>query len=202
MRADRERLIASPATCPPEPIWLWTSGTITPSASRSQISRRRFRRQTPATIVTRTRRRIGRRWRSKNGIGAVRKGFQGWGEAFHLARGGDPAARDLLLKLVDEPATPAVARATALIEAQRLPSISVEQAASSALDDPDPLVRIAALRAQSPSAPLDRVGGARVPCCPIRYGRCASRPPACSPTSPRMRSRRRSRSPGGRMGGI
>ena len=87
---------------------------------------------------------------------AVRKGFQDWGEAFHLARGGDPAARDLLLKLVDEPATPAVARATALIEAQRLPSISVEQAASRSLEDPDPLVRIAALRAQSPSAPLDQ----------------------------------------------
>ena len=88
--------------------------------------------------------------------GANRKGFQNWGEAFHLARGGDPAARDLLLKLIDEPATPAVARATALIEARRLPSISVEQAASRSLDDPDPLVRIAALRAQSPSAPLDQ----------------------------------------------
>ncbi len=154
--ADREPPIASPAICPPEPIWSSTSGTITPSASRGQISRKRFRRQTPATIVTRTRRRIGRRWRSKNGTAPVRKGFQGWGEAFHLARGGDPAARDLLLKLVDEPATPAVARATALIEAQRLPSISVEQAASRSLGDPDPLVRIAALRAQSPSAPLDQ----------------------------------------------
>jgi tetratricopeptide (TPR) repeat protein len=49
-----------------------------------------------------------------------------------------------------------VARATALVEARRLPSISVVQAASRSLDDPDPLVRIAALRAQSPSAPLDQ----------------------------------------------
>jgi predicted CXXCH cytochrome family protein len=87
---------------------------------------------------------------------AGRKGFQGWAEAFHRARGGDPAARELLLKLVNEPATPAVARATAIIEAQRLPSISVEQATSRSLGDPDPLVRVAALRAQSPSISLDQ----------------------------------------------
>ena len=122
--------------------------------------------------------------------GAVRKGFQDWGEAFHLARGGDPAARDLLLKLVDEPVTPAVARATALIEAQRLPSISVEQAASRSLEDPDPLVRASppCARNRRPRRSIN-VGGAPVRCCPIRYGRCASRPPACSPTSPRRRSR-------------
>jgi len=87
--------------------------------------------------------------------GPVRKGYQNWAEAFYRARGGDPAARELLLKLVNEPATPAVARATAIIEAQRFPSISVEQATSRSLGDPDPLVRVAALRAQSPSAPLD-----------------------------------------------
>ncbi|MFZ3179657.1 MAG: tetratricopeptide repeat protein, partial [Methylocystis silviterrae] len=38
-------------------------------------------------------------------------------------------------------------------EAQRLPSISVEQATIKALSDPDPLVRVAALRALSPSMP-------------------------------------------------
>lgn len=87
--------------------------------------------------------------------GPLRKGHQNWAEAFHRARLGEPAARELLLKLVNEPATPAVARATAIIEAQRLPSIAVERATSQALGDPDPLVRIAALRAQLPTLPLD-----------------------------------------------
>lgn len=87
--------------------------------------------------------------------GPVRKGYQNWAEAFHLARLGEPAARELLLKLVNEPATPAVVRATAIVEARRLPSIAVERAVSQALGDPDPLVRIAALRALSPSLPLD-----------------------------------------------
>jgi tetratricopeptide (TPR) repeat protein len=87
--------------------------------------------------------------------GPVRKGYQNWAEAFYRARGGDPAARELLLKLVNEPATPAVARAAAIVESQRFLSISVEQATSRSLNDPDPLVRVAALRAQWPSAPLD-----------------------------------------------
>ncbi len=87
--------------------------------------------------------------------GAVRKGLQSWAEAFHRARGGDPAARELLLKLIDEPATAAIARATAIMEAQQLPSSSVEKATINALGDSDPLVRVAALRAQSPSLPRD-----------------------------------------------
>ena len=88
--------------------------------------------------------------------GPHRKGFQNWAEAFHKARLGEPAARELLLKLANDPATPAVARATAISEAQRLPSISVEQATIKALNDPDPLVRVAALRALSPSMPPDQ----------------------------------------------
>ena len=88
--------------------------------------------------------------------GPVRKGLQTWAEALHKARLGEPAARELLLKLANDPATPAVARATAISEAQRLPSISVEQATIKALSDPDPLVRVAALRALSPSMPPDQ----------------------------------------------
>jgi tetratricopeptide (TPR) repeat protein len=91
----------------------------------------------------------------ENWHGPVRKGIQSWAEAFHRARAGEPAARELLLKLIDEPATPAVARATAIVEAQRLPSIAVEQATSRALGNIDPLVRIAALRSQSLSLPID-----------------------------------------------
>ena len=61
-----------------------------------------------------------------------------------------------MLKLANDPATPAVARATAISEAQRLQSISVEQGTIKALTDPDPLVRVAALRALSPSMPPDQ----------------------------------------------
>lgn len=86
--------------------------------------------------------------------GATRKGFQTWGEAFHRARAGEPAARELLLKLAAEPTMPAIVRATAIYEAQRLPSVSVEQATTHALRDPDPLVRVAALRALSPPEPI------------------------------------------------
>jgi len=86
---------------------------------------------------------------------AGRKGLQDWAKAFHLARAGDPAARELLLKLLDAAATPAVARATAVSEAQRLPSRSVESATLRALGDPDPLTRVAALRGLSPSAPRE-----------------------------------------------
>lgn len=88
--------------------------------------------------------------------GPKRKGFQNWAEAFHSARIGAPSARALLLALADDPAVPAVARATAIAEAQRLPALSVEQATSKALGDSDPLVRIAALRALSPALPLDQ----------------------------------------------
>ena len=88
--------------------------------------------------------------------GPVRKGFQTWAEALHKARLGEPAARELLIKLANDPATPAVARATAISEAQRLQSISVEQATIKALSDPHPLVRVAALRALSPSMPPDQ----------------------------------------------
>ena len=59
-----------------------------------------------------------------------------------------------MLKLVNEPATPAVARATAIFEGQRFPSIAMEQAMQRGLDDPDPLVRVAALRGQT-SQPLE-----------------------------------------------
>ncbi|MFO1102509.1 MAG: multiheme c-type cytochrome [Methylocystis sp.] len=88
--------------------------------------------------------------------GPRRKGFQTWAEGFHKVRLGEPAARELLLKLANDPMTPAVVRATAVNEAQRLPSNSVEQATIKALNDADPLVRIAALRALRPSSPINQ----------------------------------------------
>ena len=48
--------------------------------------------------------------------GPVRKGFQTYAEAFHAARLDQLEARDLLLKVVQDASTPAIARATALLE--------------------------------------------------------------------------------------
>ncbi|MGE4173915.1 MAG: tetratricopeptide repeat protein [Methylocystis sp.] len=88
--------------------------------------------------------------------GPHRKGFQNWARAFHEARLGAPAARELLLNIANDSLTPAVSRATAIAEAQRFPSISVEQATLKALSDADPLVRIAALRALPSALPPDQ----------------------------------------------
>ena len=86
--------------------------------------------------------------------GPERKGFQNWAGAFRDARRNEPAARDELIALASEPAVPAIVRATAVSELQGFPSIVTEEAVRKALVDPDPLVRIAALRGQA-GQPLD-----------------------------------------------
>lgn len=87
--------------------------------------------------------------------GATRKGFQTWTEALHRARRGEPAGRTLLLELANKPQTPAIMRATAINEAQRLPSRAVDDLTRKALSDPDPVVRMAAARALS-SLPIEQ----------------------------------------------
>jgi predicted CXXCH cytochrome family protein len=89
------------------------------------------------------------RWHGPN-----RKGHQTWTEAVHRARAGEPAARDMLLKLAAEPTVPGIAKATILSELRRFPSLATETAATKALADPDPMVRIAALRSLA-GAPLE-----------------------------------------------
>lgn len=86
--------------------------------------------------------------------GPERKGFQTWTEAFHRAHADEPAARDLLVTLAGDPATPGIARATALSELQRFPSAATDQAVAGGLTDPDPMVRVTALGALA-GAPLD-----------------------------------------------
>ncbi|MCG5238011.1 tetratricopeptide repeat protein [Xanthobacter oligotrophicus] len=81
------------------------------------------------------------RWHGPN-----RKGHQTWAEAVHRARAGEPAARDMLLKLAAEPAMPGIAKATIITELQRFPSLATDAATTKALADPDPMVRVAALR--------------------------------------------------------
>jgi len=91
----------------------------------------------------------------ENWHGLTRKGFQTWAEAFHRARLGEPSARELLLKIVDDASAPALVRATAINEVQRLPAAAVEQATRRAFKDPDPIVRIAALRSLAPQMPIE-----------------------------------------------
>jgi predicted CXXCH cytochrome family protein len=79
--------------------------------------------------------------------GPARKGFQTYAEAFHAARLDQPQARDLLLKVAQDPASPAIARATALAELQSRPSAAVGAEIERSLGDPDPIVRFGALRA-------------------------------------------------------
>ncbi|WP_395665846.1 multiheme c-type cytochrome [Methylocella sp.] len=86
--------------------------------------------------------------------GPDRKGFQSWAEPFHLARRGDPAARETLIALAGSSAAPGLARATALEELGQFPSRATQEAVRKALADPDPIVRAQATRSLA-DAPLD-----------------------------------------------
>ncbi len=79
--------------------------------------------------------------------GPVRKGIQTYGQAFHAARLDLPEARDLLLKVAQDASTPGIARATALLQLSGRPSAAVDAQVQQGLRDPDPMVRIGALRA-------------------------------------------------------
>jgi predicted CXXCH cytochrome family protein len=86
--------------------------------------------------------------------GPVRKGFQTYAEAFHAARLDQPEAGDLLMKAAQDPAVPAIARATALLELGQRPSTAAEAEIERGLRDPDPIVRLGALRAME-QLPID-----------------------------------------------
>lgn len=82
--------------------------------------------------------------------GPGRKGFQTYTEAFYAARLDQPEAHDLLLKVAQDAPTPANARATALLQLRDRPSAAADAQIQQGLRDPDPLVRIGALRALEP----------------------------------------------------
>ena len=88
--------------------------------------------------------------------GPQRKGFQTYADAFSAARLEAPEARDRLLAIANDGATPAIARATALLELAGRPSVEVDRVTAKALADPDPLVRIAALRGIAAAPPEQR----------------------------------------------
>jgi len=84
----------------------------------------------------------------------VRKGFQTYAEAFHAARLDQPEASDLLMKVAQDPTAPAIARATALLELGERPSATSQAEIERGLRDPDPMVRLGALRAME-RLPID-----------------------------------------------
>ena len=86
--------------------------------------------------------------------GPMRKGFQTYAEAFHAARLDQPEAGDLLMKVAQDPAVPAIARATALLELGQRPSAAAQAEIERGLRDPDPMVRLGAIRAME-QLPVD-----------------------------------------------
>ncbi len=79
-------------------------------------------------------------------FGPVRKGFQTWTATFAAARAGEPDAAALLLKLATGPDAPSIVRATAFESLADYPSRDAAAASQRGLADPDPLVRLGALR--------------------------------------------------------
>jgi predicted CXXCH cytochrome family protein len=107
--------------------------------------------------------------------GPVRKDRQAYAAAFHAARTGDISARERLIRVATDKAMPAPARATAVDALAAWPSADQEAAVASAIADPDPLVRVAALRGQSgqPAEVRWRRGGAAL-ADPVRIVRQAA----------------------------
>ncbi|MGE0854435.1 MAG: cytochrome c3 family protein [Hyphomicrobiaceae bacterium] len=79
-------------------------------------------------------------------LGRLPSGFQNFGEAFHAADRGAPGAGDLLARVANDPALPAIVRASAIARSMDIVAPTVI-ASAGALADPDPLVRRAAVAA-------------------------------------------------------
>jgi predicted CXXCH cytochrome family protein len=75
-----------------------------------------------------------------------------FGTALHAGRSGAADAEQRLDRLILDQSQPAVARATALLLLSRYATSASEPALQTAIADPDPLVRLAAPRALTPSA--------------------------------------------------
>jgi predicted CXXCH cytochrome family protein len=77
--------------------------------------------------------------------GPIRKGFQNYAEAFNASWTNRADAAALLAMVAANPATPAIARASALSELHARVSPANIELARKGVSDPDPLVRIGAL---------------------------------------------------------
>ncbi|MFO1068212.1 MAG: tetratricopeptide repeat protein [Geminicoccaceae bacterium] len=78
--------------------------------------------------------------------GPDRKGFQTWTPAFAAARKGEPGAGPALAAVATAAGTPAIARASALAQLGPYLSEATLPALQQGVADPDPLVRVGALR--------------------------------------------------------
>lgn len=85
--------------------------------------------------------------------GQPAQGFQDYAEVLHAGRDGAPAAGQQLAGLVEDKKVPAIARATALSLLQPYLSPALLHVIKAGLQDSDPLVRVAAIRALR-TAPL------------------------------------------------
>ncbi len=74
-------------------------------------------------------------------------GYQTFGEALQAATAGAPGARGALMTIADDPAQPAIARASALQRLGQVLSPSSLPTVIKALNDPDSVVRLAAVEA-------------------------------------------------------
>jgi tetratricopeptide (TPR) repeat protein len=77
----------------------------------------------------------------------ARPGFQTFAEGFHAADRGAPGAQGALVRIADDRAQPAIVRASALQRLGRFLSPATLPTARNALNDPDPMVRSAAVNA-------------------------------------------------------
>jgi len=89
--------------------------------------------------------------------GRAPSGFQSYGPALHAGDDGAPGARGALLAVIDDPSAPALARASAIDRLGRMLTPSTLNAVTRALNDPDSVVRLAAVEAIGASDPALRV---------------------------------------------
>jgi tetratricopeptide (TPR) repeat protein len=87
--------------------------------------------------------------------GPNRKGFQNYAASFHSAWNDQPDAAKLLAVVAADRNTPAIARASVLVELGSRMTPAILDLARASLADPDPMVRIGALDALS-DLPLDQ----------------------------------------------
>lgn len=83
-------------------------------------------------------------------------GFQRYAEALHLGSLGAPGARGALLAVIDDQTQPAIARASALERLGPILTPATLPGVTRALNDPDPLVRMAAVDALGDAEPAVR----------------------------------------------
>ncbi|MBL8541874.1 MAG: HEAT repeat domain-containing protein, partial [Betaproteobacteria bacterium] len=84
-------------------------------------------------------------------------GYQTFAEALHAGTLGAPGARDALQTIADDPAQPAIVRASAIDRLGRWLTPDTLSSVTHALNDPDPLVRLAAVEALSGTDPATRL---------------------------------------------